>query len=115
MKLAITLFAFLTAVAGWFYMFYSQAARRLAAVEGDVTNRRRIRLRQVSGFAMLLLSVLFFAGFYTVDPDETPRAYVLVWIGVMLTLLLIVILALFDLRLTMRLRRTPEVRKENHS
>src|SRR4051794_41753592 len=41
--------ALLTGVAGWFYLFFSRAAHRLAGVEDDRLNRRRVRLRPIGG------------------------------------------------------------------
>jgi hypothetical protein len=99
----------LIAIAGWHYMFYSRAAQRLArqsgGLEDDRSNRQRIRLRRLNGLVMLMLAVAIFAGTYTADEKTTPNAFVLVWSAAMLLILLLVILALFDVVLTARLRR----------
>ena len=99
----------LIAVAGWHYLFYSRAAQRLAreagGLEDDRSNRRRVRLRRANGFVMLLLAVAIFAGTYTADEKTTPNAFVLVWSAAMLLILLLVVLALFDVLLTAKLRR----------
>lgn len=108
-----TTFSLLTGVAGWYYLFYSRAASRLAGVEGHAISLRRQRLRQVGGFFMLLLAVGIFAGFNTFDPRTQASAFVLCWFAVFLLLLLIVILAMLDLRLTWRLRNRPKVRDAN--
>lgn len=100
-----TVFALLTGIAGWFYLFYSKAAVHLGDIEQERFNRRRIRLRRGGGAAMLLLAVLFYAGFNSVDPSRTPEAFVAVWLGVCGLLLAIIILALLDVRLTWRLRQ----------
>lgn len=92
----------LAAAMGWYYMFYSRAAQRLETIEAQHINRWRIRLRRVGGGVMMLLGVLFFAG----SQALAPIPYILVWTGVMLALLLILGLALFDLRLTWELRKT---------
>jgi hypothetical protein len=55
---------------------------------------------------MLLLGVCFFAGFHTVDWDQPSEAFLLVWLAVFILLGCIVVLALIDLRLTMKLRRS---------
>ena len=96
--------ALLTAAAGWYYMFYSKAAHRLAAFENSELNRRRILLRRIGGGAMFLLGVAFFAGFELMD-HQKPVLFALTWMGVALLMLFIVVLGLIDLRLTMRLRR----------
>jgi peptidoglycan/LPS O-acetylase OafA/YrhL len=102
-----TCFSLLTAAAGWYYMFYSRAAAGLHGVEEERLNQRRRRLRQAGGFVMCLLAVGLFAGFNTVDPFVQPQAFVMIWIGVFVLLMLVVLLALMDLRLTWRLRHRP--------
>jgi hypothetical protein len=104
---AIDIFAGLTAAMGWYYMFYSRAARRLETVEAQHINLWRVRLRRIGGGVMILLGVLFFAGFQ----DLAPIPFILVWTGVMLALLLIVALALFDIRLTWAIRKASRRRE----
>lgn len=99
------LFALSIAATGWYYMFYSRAAHRLGAIENEAINRRRVRLRQVGGFFMLLLGVCFFAGFYTVDQERPTRGFFIIWTAVCLLVMIVLILGLADLRLTWRLRR----------
>lgn len=99
-----TILSLLIGAAGWYYLFYSRAAHQLRGMEHAAHNQRRIRLRRVGGFLMLLLAVAFFAGFETVNPRENPDAFVLVWVAVMVLLALIVVLALIDLRLTWHMR-----------
>jgi drug/metabolite transporter (DMT)-like permease len=99
-------FSLLIAAAGWYYMFYSRAATNLTGVEDDGINRRRHRLRRIGGFIMLLLAVAFFAGFNTVDAETSAARFLLVWLAVFVLLMIIVLLALADLRLTWRLRHT---------
>lgn len=100
------IFALLTGAAGWFYLFYSKAAVRLASVEDQRLNQRRIALRRIGGVAMLLLGGFFYAGFYAFDrPGQTPGAFLGVWVTVLVLLLIIVVLALIDVRLTQRLRQ----------
>jgi hypothetical protein len=98
----VDIFAGLTAAMGWYYMFYSRAAKKLEAIEAQHINLWRVRLRRIGGGAMMLLGVLFFAGFQNL----APIPFIVVWVGVMLALLLIVALALFDIRLTWALRKT---------
>src|SRR5688500_17359011 len=100
------IFALLTGAAGWFYLFYSRAAHRLSGIEDQRLNARRIALRRVGGVAMLLLGGFFFAGFYAFeDPNQKPTAFLAVWLTVFGLLVVLVILALIDLRLTRQLRR----------
>lgn len=100
------IFSLLVAAAGWHYLFYSRAATKLVQVEDQATNLRRARLRRIGGFSMLILGVLFFAGFYSVDAKHSPAAFVAIWICVFALLFLVVFLALIDVRLTARLRRS---------
>ncbi|HEY7090535.1 MAG TPA: hypothetical protein VH518_20725 [Tepidisphaeraceae bacterium] len=100
--------ALLIAAAGWFYLFYSNAASKLAAVEDSGLNRLRIRLRRVGGLMMIPLAVTFYALCVTLEHDQFSLAagYLLAVLALMGAVL---ILALVDLRLTLKLRR--EVRK----
>jgi hypothetical protein len=97
--------ALLIAAAGWFYMFYSQAATRLAAFESKAANRKRVMLRRLGGGLMFLLAVMIFAGLETIDPKQSPNAFVGVWAGVVVVMFAILVLALVDVRLTGDLRR----------
>ena len=97
--------ALMIAIAGWFYMFYSKAAANLGGVENEQLNLKRIRLRRVGGFVMLLLAVAFFMLFYTFDSKEQAQEFVLTLLAVLLLLCMILVLGLIDLRLTLKLRR----------
>ena len=92
-------------LAGWYYLFYSPAARRLDGVERSADNRRRQRLRRANGVVLLLLATLFYVGFVGVDPDRHKLAYLLVWTAVLALLLAAVLLATVDLLMTARVRR----------
>ena len=98
--------ALLIAIAGWFYMFYSRAAANLGSVEDAELNGKRIRLRRVGGFVMLLLAVAFFMLFYTFDSDEQAMEFIATLLAVLVLLCMILVLGLIDLRLTMKLRRS---------
>lgn len=98
-------FALLVAAAGWYYMFYSRAAQRLGDVEGQRLNLRRVRLRKITGFIMILLATCFFTLFWTFDPNHAPGAFVLMALAVLVLLGAIVVLAMIDLRLTWQIRR----------
>jgi 4-amino-4-deoxy-L-arabinose transferase-like glycosyltransferase len=100
-----TFFSLLVGAAGWYYLFYSRAATNLSGIEDDRTNNRRQRLRRIGGLVMLLLAVALFAGFHSVDSATGPQAFVLVWLAVFLLLFTITLLALADLRLTVKLRQ----------
>ena len=104
--LATTL-ALMIAVAGWYYLFYSRAADRLAGVEEDRLNRLRVRLRRAGGVVLLVLGPTFFAGFRTLDPlaDFDATAFLGLWLSVMGLMGVMVILALVDVRLTLKLRQ----------
>ena len=105
MRYLAGIFALLTAAAGWYYLFYSRAAHRLSGVEEPAVNERRIRLRRVSGLAMVLLGAFLFAGTYAFEnPRQTPGAFLGVWLTVFVLLVVIVVLAMVDVRLTRRMR-----------
>jgi len=99
-----SIFSLLVAAAGWYYMFYSRAALKLSPVEGEHRNRLRQRFRQANGFVMFLLAVALYAGFNTVDPQVSAQTFLTVWFCVFVLLLVIVLLAMVDVRMTWRLR-----------
>ena len=100
-----TILALMIGVAGWYYLFYSRAAEKLAEVEPHRLNRVRVWLRRAGGLVLLLLAPTFFAGFHSVDPAADPDAFVSIWVCVAALLGLNVVLALADVGLTWKLRR----------
>jgi hypothetical protein len=104
MPSAPSILALLVAVAGWFYLFNSKAAKRLDGVEAPAANNRRDRLRRLNGLAMLPLSLGFYAG-SKINPRPHPIVFLCLWTIVLILLIFVVILAIIDLRLTARLRR----------
>lgn len=100
-----TVLALLIGIAGWYYLFYSRAAEKLAGVESHRLNRLRVWLRRAGGLVLVLLAPMFFAGFNTVDARDDPEAFVGVWACVMGLLGVNVLLALVDVGLTWKLRR----------
>jgi hypothetical protein len=107
MRLLADILALLCGVAGWFYLFYSKAAARLASVESARLNAIRVALRRVSGAAMVLLGIALFAGSNSVDEQKAPNVFLAIWISVLLLLATILLLALADVRLTLKLRSGP--------
>jgi drug/metabolite transporter (DMT)-like permease len=107
MPIPAAILALLVGVAGWYYLFYSQAAKRLDGSEETAINRRRIKLRRANSVLLLLLAVGFYVGFAAVDSRINPQTYLLVWLGVCLLVVMSVLLALIDLRLTAKIRRKP--------
>jgi hypothetical protein len=97
--------ALLIGVAGWFYLFYSRAAHRMTGLEQPIINSRRIALRRVAGVALLLLAVLFYWGFITLDRPQAAIIFISIWVSVLALLLLILVLGFIDLRYTLRFYR----------
>ena len=100
----VGIFCLLVAAAGWFYMFYSRAAQKLAAIEDPQINRRRVRLRRVGGAVIIGLAVVFYIACDALDREQFARAGALMVLVLPLMAALLV-LGLIDLRLTRRLRR----------
>jgi UDP-N-acetylmuramyl pentapeptide phosphotransferase/UDP-N-acetylglucosamine-1-phosphate transferase len=73
-------------------------------VEEQRLNNHRIRLRRVGGAVMLLLAVLMYVGWYAVSLDPPTLAAAGVWLAVLVLLALLSVLAMVDMRLTLRLR-----------
>jgi len=103
-KAFCAIFSLLIAAAGWYYMFYSQAASRLGSIESANTNSLRVWLRRVNGLLMFMLAVCFFAGFFAVDMERPTRMTAWVWLAVCFLVLALLALGMIDLRLTWRLR-----------
>ena len=103
MLIARDIFALLAAAAGWHYLFFSAAAGRLRRVEAGRNHRLRVLLRRFTGLMLITMAVLFFIGS---QPwlEQRPIAYMGVWFGVMALLLFIVMAALIDIRLTIKLK-----------
>lgn len=98
------IFALLVAAAGWYYLFYSTAAQKLLAVEGERSNRLRVRMRRISGIVIILLAITFYAMFVALGRERHTMAGLL-FVAVMLLMLAVVVLGLIDLRLTRRMRQ----------
>jgi membrane protein YdbS with pleckstrin-like domain len=96
------IFSLIVLAAGWYYIFYSAAARRLSGIEDSALNRFRVRLRRFNGVIMMLLAVAFYAAYYTVA-DKNTAAWI--FIAILLLLAAMIALALIDVQLTRRLRQ----------
>lgn len=104
LPLAVILTA-VTFLAGWVYLFHSRAAARLGVLEDEAANQRRIRLRRINGFFMLLLGASFFAILWLATQETgSPLVFALVCLATFVLLFVVVLLVLIDLRLTLRLR-----------
>lgn len=98
--------ALLIAAAGWFYMFYSQAAHRLEGIEAQDTNARRKRLRRIGGTIMFALGATVYVFFNRLQDAERSAGLLLLLLTLMLALMMsMLVLGLIDLRLTAKLRR----------
>ena len=113
MRTLSAIFALLIAAIGWYYLFYSRAADRLEGVEEARTNRLRGMLRRTNAIIMLLIAVGIAVATYRFDMERMPTQFGLTWLAVMMLLFVSVVLALIDVRLTLKLRRT--LRERNRS
>lgn len=99
------IFALIVAAAGWFYIFYSRAASKLAGIEPHHANQLRIRLRRTCGLGMIALAIAFYAGCVAMERGSWAAAAG--WmLGVFGLMIAILILALVDVRLTRKLRNS---------
>jgi hypothetical protein len=101
----IAIFALLIAAVGWYYLFYSRAAARLETIEAENANRLRGILRRANGVVMLLMAVGIAAATFRFAPRGFKQEEALTWLAVIVLLLVSVILALIDVRLTWKLRQ----------
>lgn len=97
--------ALLIGIAGWYYLFQSRAAHKLTGLENSQINSRRIILRRIAGFALLLLGAAFYTGFVMLDRQEPPVLFISIWVAVLVLLLVVLVLGLIDLRYTLRFYR----------
>jgi hypothetical protein len=104
--------ALLIAAVGWYYLFYSRATQRLEGVEAQRANRLRGMLRRTNAIIMLLMAVGIALGSIRMD-RLTPEQFILTWSAVLILLFVAVMLALIDVRLTMRLRRALRERRRD--
>ena len=104
--------ALLIGVAGWFYLFYSKAANNLAGIEEQRLNLLRTNLRRAGAVVMLALAVFISVGYYGFDLDHPTKTFFILWLIVLGLLMAIVVLALIDLRLTLKIRETIRQRRE---
>jgi hypothetical protein len=109
---AADILALACGVAGWFYLFYSKAAAKLAGIESARRNSLRVALRRVCGAALVVLGAAFYAGF-NIDEHRNPGAYLGVWSAALLLLLIIIILVAADLSFTFKLRRERKPERQN--
>ena len=91
----------LIAAAGWYYMFYSRAARDMEDLEARQINMKRVICRRINGGVIMLLGIMVFAG----SQNLPPVVYLIVWFVAMSLLALSVMLGMVDLRLTWKLSR----------
>ncbi len=105
MPILTGIFSLMIAAAGWYYLFYSDAVHRLAAVEDVAINTRRVRIRRLGSVLLILLAMLFYVGSAVVSWDEPTVWFAVIWLGVMVLVGVVTILALLDLRLTNQLRQ----------
>jgi hypothetical protein len=108
----VNILSLMVAASGWYYLFYSRAAHRLEKLEDRRLNLSRIRCRRAAGGLLSIMGVLMFIGGQRqTEPEAHPRLYIGIWTGVMALLLVIVILAMIDLRLTLKIRQEQQRRR----
>jgi UDP-N-acetylmuramyl pentapeptide phosphotransferase/UDP-N-acetylglucosamine-1-phosphate transferase len=104
------IFSLLVAAAGWYYMFYSQAAQKLHGIEGERENRLRVRLRRIGGLVIMLLAVSFYTMIVLLERERFAAAGTVI-VLVMVLMGAVLALGLADLRLTRRMRRKRDGRR----
>ena len=112
MQILGAILCLLVAAAGWYYMFYSRAAQKLAGIENAEANRRRVLLRRINGGTMCALAVVLYIGIAALqrtDEHGTAHPDLKLFAGMMFAVLALMatllVLGLIDLRLTQNLRR----------
>lgn len=103
------IFALMVLAAGWHYVFFSAAASRLSLIENPRLNARRVLMRRANGCVMLLLAVDFYVLCYA-KVSVVTRAYLA--FALLILMILLLLFALADLRLTRRLREDMKKRQQ---
>ena len=111
MRPLLAIFSLLVGAIGWYYLFYSRAAYHLGAIEDARNNHLRGLRRRINAVIMLLLAVGIALGTYKFDREGAESEFIITWATVMFLLLLFVALAMIDVRLTWRLRRSLQERR----
>ena len=106
------IFSLIVGAAGWFYLWHSKSAQGLAAIEAPELNRRRVRLRRYNGVTMLLLAVSFYVAYASADQPGRGMRALLCMAAVVVLLVVMLALALIDIRLTRRLREA--IKRKQH-
>ena len=97
------------ALVGAYYVVNASAVDWLGGVEGPRANRVRVRLRRANGVVMLLMSLALYLGIarsFGREADE-PVSIVapLAWVATLPLLMLMLVFAWLDMRLTRKLKR----------
>jgi cytochrome bd-type quinol oxidase subunit 2 len=103
-SLLTDLFSLSCVLAGWYYLFYSKAAARLAKLEETALNARRIFLRRICAIVLILLGAAIFTAKIAQDRSH-PAASLACWLAVLILLAAVIALAWADMRLTLKLQR----------
>ena len=112
MQNAITaIFCTLCMAAGWYYLARSQGVARLALLESPRRNATRRRARRMGAWSMMMIGAAGFWLMFEVDRTDTPSRVrslrvVVAAFAVMIALLTMVLSAMVDMYLTMRMRRS---------
>jgi membrane protein YdbS with pleckstrin-like domain len=101
----LPIFILLIAAFGWYYLFYSRASQYLGAIEDQRNNRIRGVLRRINALVMLIMAVGIALGTYKFDQRGTELQFLVTWAVVMFLLLVFIVLAMIDVRLTWKLRQ----------
>lgn len=105
MKYSAAILALLTGIAGWYYLFYARGVQKPPGLVDPRLTARRMVLRKVGGGIMLLLGIGLYLGFWAADDASHPFWFVAVWVAVLVLMAALIVLALIDIRLTVRIRR----------
>lgn len=105
MKYSAAILALLTGIAGWYYLFYSRGVQTPSGLADPHLAARRIFLRKVGGGIMLLLGIGLYLGFWAADEASHPVWFIVIWVAVLVLMAALIVLALIDIQLTVRIRR----------
>ncbi|MFT3788601.1 MAG: hypothetical protein QM770_20920 [Tepidisphaeraceae bacterium] len=106
MDLLVAIFCTLVVAAGVYYFRNTTASDRLIGVEPDANNRLRRSLRRVNGVLMLLLAGAFFWGSIEMERRSSPTRFIVAWLLVIGLVIATMALAVVDVWLTGKLRRS---------
>lgn len=87
----------------------------LEGVEDPSRLARRHRLRHIGGVLLMMMAALLILGMRIIKAEEHPILFLLSWLGIAVLLLAVSVLAIADVRLTLRTLDDRKQTRDRHT